>query len=385
MALNDIKFIKGQGGLGATLPNTDHKSGMIFLLKYLYDGTVPTVPFAYNTVASLADAVSKGITESVYPEAHYQISEFFRMQSDSTLHVMFGTAEDADFDFSEIETIQNNADGELRQVAVISDSAFNPADITIMQAVADTVYDNHKPLSIIYGASLAGEALSALANVRALQCPNVSVVIGMDGANAGKALYDAGKIVPCVGAVLGAVSRSAVNESIAWVQQFRMSQVELDVPAFANGELVKNVETYTLNQLNDYGYVFLRKHVGITGSYINENSTSDLATSDYAYINNVRTIDKAIRNTRTALLPKLNSPVTLTGAGKLALETIVDWENTAKNALEAMVRDGEISGYAVQINPDQDIAATSKLIINITLVIRGIARNVEVEIGYGTV
>jgi len=49
------------------------------------------------------------------------------------------------------------------------------------------------------------------------------------------------------------------------------------------------------------------------------------------------------------------------------------------------VRDGEISGYAVQINPDQDIAATSKLIINITLVIRGIARNVEVEIGYGTV
>jgi hypothetical protein len=207
----------------------------------------------------------------------------------------------------------------------------------------------------------------------------------MDGGAAGKALFDAGKIVPCAGAILGAVSKAAVNESIAWVEKFKMSAAELDVPAFANGDLVSETDETLLNTLNDYGYVFLRKHVGIAGSYINENSTCDLITSDYAYINNVRTIDKAIRNVRTVLLPKLNSPLTLTAVGKLDITTITDFENVAKNELENMVRNGEISAYKVKISPDQDVMATSLLIINIVLVIRGVARNIQVEIGYGTV
>jgi len=385
MALNDIKFIKGQGGLGAVLPNNDHKSGIVFLRSYPDGDPVPAVPFVYDRVSSVADAESKGITELAYPEEHYQVSEFFRLQPDSELHIMFGSAADADFDFEEVQTIQNNADGELRQVSVLTYLALQITNIPILQAVADTLFNEHKPLSIIYGADLTGIALTSLPNIRLQTSPNVSVVIGMDGAAAGKALYDAGKIVPCVGAVLGAVSRSSVNESIAWVQAFKMSAEELDTPAFANGVLYSETGTNLINTINDYGYIFLRKHVGIAGSYINENATCDLITSDYAYINNVRTIDKAIRDIRTVLLPKLNSPLTLTAAGKLDLETITDFTNVCDNALENMVKNGELSAYRVQINPDQDIMATSLLLVNITLVIRGVARNIEVEIGFGKI
>lgn len=385
MGLNDIKFIKGNGGLGAVLPNDDHKSGIVFLRGYALGGTPPAVPFTYSKISSLADAETKGITSVLYPEERYQISEFFRIQPDSELHVIFGAAEAGDYDFEELKTIQNNADGELRQVSVLTYSAFEITNIPVLQAVSDILSANHKPLSVIYASDFTGMTLSALTDLRSQASPSVSVLVGMDGGAAGKALFDAGKIVPCAGAILGAVSKAAVNESIAWVEKFKMSAAELDVPAFANGDLVSETDETLLNTLNDYGYVFLRKHVGIAGSYINENSTCDLITSDYAYINNVRTIDKAIRNVRTVLLPKLNSPLTLTAVGKLDITTITDFENVAKNELENMVRNGEISAYKVKISPDQDVMATSLLIINIVLVIRGVARNIQVEIGYGTV
>lgn len=385
MALNDIKFIKGQGGLGRTLANEDHKSGIVFLRSYAAGGSAPAVPFTYDKVTSVADAESKGITEAAYPEEHYQISEFFRIQPDSILHVIFGAAEDADYDFAEVTTLQNNADGELRQIAVMTFSAFELTNIPKLQTVASALEAAHKPDSILYAGDLTGMTLLNLPDLRDQNSPKVSVVIAMDGNADGKALFDGGKIVPAIGATLGAVSLAYVNENIAWVEKFKMSAEELDVPAFSNGELYKDTAEATLDQLNERGYIFLRKHIGIAGSYFNDSYTCDAITSDYAYIENNRTIDKAIRNVRTVLLPKLNSPVNLNPDGTLSLEVISDWTNKAENALEKMKKDGEISGYKVEIDPNQDIGSTSKLVVNITLVINGVARNVEVEIGYGTV
>ena len=383
MALNDIKFIKGQGGLGRTLPNEDHKSGIVFLRSFASGGSAPSIPFTYDTVTSVADAETKGITVALFPEEHYQISEFFRIQADSILHIIFGANEDANYDFSEITTLQNNADGDLRQIAVMTFSAFTITNVPKIQAVISALEVLHKALSIVYAGDLAGMTLLNLPDLRDQNSPDVSVIIGMDGNADGKALFDASKIVPCIGATLGAISKAKVNENIAWVEQFKMSAEELDVPAFSNGELVKATAEATLNQLNERGYVFLRKHIGIAGSYFNDSHTCEAITSDYAYIENVRTIVKAIRNVRTVLLPKLNSPVKLNADGTLTLETITDWTNKADNALEQMKIDDEISAFKVEINPVQNIGSTSKLVINITLVINGVARNIEVEIGYG--
>ena len=385
MSLNDITFTKGQGGLGRTIPNSDHKSGIVFLHSYPNAGAPPATPFTTEAISSLGDAVSKGLTEALFPAEYYQLKEFFRVQPDSILYVHFGAAEEAAYDFAEITTLQNYANGELRQIAVMTYSAFVDTNVELIQAVALALENDHKPVSILFAADLTGMIIADLVDLRAKASPLVSVVIGMDGDNDGKALFDAGKIVPCIGAALGAVSVAAVNENIAWVEKFNMALVELDVPAFANGDLVKATDKAVLSQLNERGYIFLKKHIGITGSYFNDSPTCDLATSDYAFIENVRTIDKGIRNVRTALLPKLNSPQLLNGDGTLTLETITDWTNKADNALEQMKKDGEISGYKVEIDPVQDVASTSKITIHITLVINGVARNVEVEIGYGTI
>ena len=74
--------------------------------------------------------------------------------------------------------------------------------------------------------------------------------------------------------------------------------VELDTVAFSNGVTYESTPTSQLNTLTDYGYCFLRKLVGFTGSYNNQPNTSTTFTNDYRYIYNNRTIDKAVRQVR---------------------------------------------------------------------------------------
>jgi len=61
MALNDIKFNKGQGGLGRPLAGQDYVSGIIF---YTQDGNLPsgfTTTDRIKEVFSIADAENLGI------------------------------------------------------------------------------------------------------------------------------------------------------------------------------------------------------------------------------------------------------------------------------------------------------------------------------------
>jgi predicted Zn-dependent protease len=66
MGLNDVTFIKGQGGLGRPLPGEDFISGLLFYIN--------TLPSGFSTsnrvqqIFSLADAVALGINLSYSDE-----------------------------------------------------------------------------------------------------------------------------------------------------------------------------------------------------------------------------------------------------------------------------------------------------------------------------
>lgn len=380
--MNDINIVLSNDKLKNALPNEDHVSGIIFLRSYATGGTAPATPFVKSKVLDLADAITQGITELAYPEEYYQIKRFFEKQANSYLYIMFGAAEEAAFDFSEITDLQNYADGKLRQVLIMTFSAFDDTNITLIQAECDSLFELHKPVFCLYAADLTAMTLSSFTDARLNESYDVSVIIGMDGAGSGKTLFDAGKIVTAGGLGLAAVSLAAVSESIAWVQKFNMtsSDNEFDEPAFANGDLVKETGDTLLTQLENFGYIFLRKHVGISGSYWNDNSTCDLITSSYAYMNARRTAHKASRNIRTYVLPKLSSPLTFESTGKLSQATIVDLKNTASRALEEMYRNAEISSFTVDIDPNQDALASSLVIINVTIVMNGVARNFSIKL-----
>lgn len=389
--MNDVTFTKSNGNLLRTLSGEDHISGIMFLTP---NGTALPAGFGSDEIKQITDiydAEAKGITSSAsaYKILHYHINEFFTQNPGATLYVQI-IAEPAvgSPDFEEIKELQAFAGGKIRQVGVFTDNTFATSQVTLLQGVADDLEDDHMPLSILFtGDFHAVSDLSTLSDLRALAAPNVSVCFGQDGAGDGNTLYeDKDVTVGCLGAALGALSRASVSESIAFVKNFNLVHGdENDSPALGEGTLVKDLTTTVLNGINTKGYIFMKKFVGLTGSYFNDNHTCDTVTSDYAYIDNVRIIDKAIRNIRTYLLPELNGKLQLDpDDGTLSVPTIKYFEALAKRPLAQMQNEGDLSGYDVHIDPDQDVLSTSTLDIQVSLVINGVARNITVDIGFAT-
>jgi hypothetical protein len=254
--------------------------------------------------------------------------------------------------------------------------------------VAETLETEHQPVSVLFTADFSAIAdLTSLPDLHSLMAPKVSVLFGQDGNAKGKALFtDTGKTVGILGATLATVSLANVSENIGWPRKFKpVTGTELDMPAFAEGSLLKELDQTVIQEINDKGYIFLLKHVGLSGSYFNDSFTADLITSDYAYIENNRTIDKAIRGIRTYLLPELNSPLRLDAdTGHLAVDTVKYMESLASKPLEQMQADGDLSAFDIYIDPSQDVVSTNKLTVNVTLVINGVARTIEVLIGLAT-
>jgi len=352
---------------------------------YLNTGT-PIIVTITGAIAGTITQFTGGVF-SKFALFYYMISEFFRIQNQGVLYVGF-FAIPAPYTFSEITSMQSFANGNLRQIGVLKDSAsaFATADLTLIDGICKANDALHKPLSALYAADLTGTTdISTLPDLSTLAANKSMSVIGMDGGGQGYFLYlTSGKSVPCLGTQLGEAAFVKVSESIAWVQKCNLSNgAEMEVLAFANGQLSTSISDNLLSSLNDRRYVFAKKFVGISGSYFNDSHCAIASNSDYAQLENNRTIDKAIRGIYTTLLPSLNGPLQLNASdGTLSETTIAYLETQAEGPLAQMVRDGELSGYAVVINPSQNVLSTSKIVISVQLVINGVARIIEVPIGF---
>jgi Protein of unknown function (DUF2586) len=322
---------------------------------------------------------------------HYHISEYFRLQPKGDLFVSF-QAYPSTWDFAEITQIQNFANGRIRQIGVwVKWRAFSTADI---QAISDQIKDNcdanHKPLSALYSGKVSsGTDLTTLTNLNTLDANKCSAVIGQDGAGKGDYLYQSTGAtaisISNIGATLGAIAKAAVSDSIEWIGKFNVSNgTECDTPAFVNGQKISEVSQGTLVLLDNYRYVFLLKYVDLAGSYFNDSHTAVIETSDYAYIENNRTIDKAIRGIYSSVLPALGSPIVLNADGTLTDTSIAYFTSLAELNLTQMVRDTELSNFQVLINSTQDVLSTGKLVIAVELLPVGVARSIQVNIGFVT-
>lgn len=343
----------------------------------------------YSSGATLAGTITQftGGVASKYAVWHYHISEYFRLQPQGNIYVGI-FAVPSPYTFTEITTVQAFAGGKIRQIGIFKDSAaFASGDITAIHNVCAANAVAHKELVALYGADISGTAdISTLADLSALTANYCTAVISQDGGAIGAQLYySTAKSVTTLGAALGAVARAKVSHSIAWIAQFNISNgTECDVLAFANGVLFSHssITDSLLSSLQDKRYLFLRKFVGIAGSYFNENPTSVALSSDYAYITDNRTMQKATRGIYASVLPALNSPITLNSNGTLSDEAVAYFEGLAEGPLFEMVRNGELSGFAVTVNTQQNVLSTGILVINVTLVQIATGRNIVVNIGY---
>lgn len=349
----------------------------------------------YSTV--IVGTIAGTLTQNVVPGVAsllaiywYHISEYFRIQPQGNLYVGF-YAIPSSYIFAEVTTMQNFSGGIIRQFAVyINGSAYSSTYITNANAVAETLRNNHMPCDILIGGDISAVSdLSTLTDLSGLNSRKESLIIAQDGYNYGFALWKAyGKSITALGAALGTVALAKVSESIAWKGKFNLSAgpgLENDVAAFANGQNYSDVFNATPNlitQLQNYRYIYFVKNVGSNGTFFNDSHTCTLQSSDYAFIENNRTIDKAERNLYAFYLPKVSGPLTLNADGTLTDVTVYDFQGVGETALDQMVSDGELSGRKVTVNPAQNVQSTNTIVIAVQLLGVGVARNITVNIGF---
>ncbi len=333
-------------------------------------------------------AFSGGLASTRIVE-HYQISEFFRLNPNGVLWVMYQTTPNI---WGNINLLQNQSSNSIRQFGVYNVAGTQSSGITTdldnIQVVGNTMFGNYTPASVIYSPNIYNTSdLTTLPNLRARSDNYVSCVIGQDGGNTGAflSLYSS-QSVTAYGAVLGLVSVSKVSDNIGWVGKYPISpgSGELSVPAI--GQFLYST-TYAnsyglLNQLDGYGYIFAMTRPNIVGSFVNNAHVCISVTSDYAYIERNRTIDKVIRNSYLELSPLVNSPLVLNSDGTLAPQTITIFEDAEKPSLDAMVQAGEISAYKIIIDPTQNVQTTNTIAVVLQIVGVGVAMNIVVTVGY---
>ena len=181
---------------------------------------------------------------------------------------------------------------------------------------------------------------------------------------------------------MGSVSKASVSDNIGWVSKFNLVGAEFQDPGFIDGTTASSKAKSLLNTLDGYAYIFLRKFVGSNGTYHSYSYTTTVETSDFQTIENNRTYDKAFRGIYASLLPQVNSPLFVDDAGKLEAGTVAYFKTLAGSALKIMEDSKELSGYLVDIDPDQNVLATSKIEVTAKIQPVGVAKTIEVKLGF---
>lgn len=382
MPLNNISFETVAGGLGRLPAGEDHISAIVMPLV--------SSPAAWGTAigkryVSTEEAEQDLITaDSVnYGLLHYFISEYFRMSGPSELYVV--NESDASFNADKFNEITA---GKVRQIFWYGTNTFATiaAKVGTLKTFAAALEAAFVPAVIITNIKDEATAVtSGVTDLRALNADNISVLVSGDGSGKGKALATslAIKYINGGGALLGALSRAAVHENIGWVGKFPLAtSTDYQDVYLSDGQKVRAVAATLLDAIDGKGYIFQRNIAGVTGSYFQDTHTCTLSSSDYAFIENVRTIQKAKRVIRTQLIPDLNSPLTVNADGTLSPDTVKYFENQTSRPLNLMLNAEEISAFSVFVDPLQNVLTESKLKIQVRIVPRGVARNILVNIGY---
>lgn len=391
-----------------------------------------TTALAFATTATGAATVTQltGGVSSEYYILHHHISEFYRMQPAGVLWV--GLYAQGTYDGTEIKTVQDYAVGDIRQMAVhIPHETIATSHITASQTYADTLETENRPLSLIVSASYTGKTLATISNLSTLDSERVSAPVNIDGnwlqtaysdaepysigdkvtflswvyvckkaSSGGNDPFDGdywtnisfnvkkyeGVICADVGTVLGTVALASVHQNIGATDPtvgFNLASGNIYSEAgLATGDLYNDLSIAQKSTLEGQQYIFPRTYDGFAGIYFNDSWTATLRTSDYATIENVRTMDKSVRNIRVSELPLVNSPLHVQSDGTLDNITIANFQNAAEGPLDAMKADGEISDYTVIVDPDQDVLSTSKVTITEKIIPAGVAREIENNIGF---
>lgn len=390
----DVVFNRSGGNIERPLEGKDHVSGLLFYCDFAtYESSdanlVTNGVVKFSSEKEAQEYFAKKNLSGIFSKiVMHNISSFFGYNIRGELYVCVVAKPSGANLYNEIAQMQKVAAGEIRQIGVWD---FNYADsrlednIKNIQKQADVMEIQSSPLSVILAPRVLFSSMPKIEG----DYKNVSVVVGFDMldptakdvANKVALLGKQGEVgVSSLGVYLGVLSKMKVHESVASVKRARLN-IPYNSLAVANNILLSSVSDSVLQELDKNKYLFIRAYNGVKGVYISDSHT--LGKGDYNTIESVRTMDKAVRNIRARLIMELGSPLYIDAeTGKLDPATVKHLEVVAGKELEVMQKAGEISGWSVEIDPNQDVLGTSTVEFVIKKVPVGVFRKGVVNIGY---
>jgi hypothetical protein len=373
MALPNISFANQNGALGNLNIGADSTS-----VLYFHELTSPFSSVKYQAFLNIKQVEAAGITkgDANYGVVHYHALEFFRTSANGAiLGICFGKNVVAVL----YDALVVAAKGEVRQVGVFSTSF--PTSVTNWQTFSESL-----EVEGIYNTVFieGGYAQSSFAYNTGIATNKSRVaIVGAgcyDGVSAQIAESMNAYAMSSLGAVLGLCAKAKVHECIGWVNKFNLSDgIENEKVKLFDGQAATKANT---ELIDGYGYLVMMKHTGIFGTFLSNSKTLTDPDDDYAYIERHRTMGKAKRLIRKALLPSINSPLYVSADGKLSVNTVKEFEGYCNQSMTKMQGAGEVSAYRVSIDANQNVLATNTLYIQLEIVPVGVARNIVVNIGF---
>lgn len=390
----------------ATLTLIAPKSlGIYFNTGTPYTFTVTPIGTPVNTFAFGTQTLGVSGTASVFADAYYQISEYYRINPTGNLWIGFISASSS---FQEILALQLASGNQLRQMWIADTDVTRGAVANLLattQSIQSIVNNitNTTPIEVVYRPNIAvltSSTLSTLPNGQLNTATNnVQVIITQDGSANGALLFlESGYSISNVGAKLGTLSASRLSASDA--QPIPINNVsdgiENNVAALSNGTLISALSISLFQQLfgttssntSGYAYIgFIQYPGNVSGTFWTGNTMFITNASRYAFMNDNRVWDAITRILQTTYIPQINSEIQYNNDGTINSSSIGYLQNLGVNAITA----GMISGYnpplisgtpIVSISADQDVQATNTLNIGVGTLENGIVRNIAITNGF---
>lgn len=393
---------KLDGGIGRTAPQ-------LYMVSALILGGVAASGLALNTTSDklkrIEDLEALGIDASYDTTnnvlVYHHVSEFFRINPNGELYIRLvaqGTSMTTmcDKTNTHLKTLLADTNGEVRQVGVVLNplttytstlSGGLDADvgtaIAKAQELAEEEFGLKRPVQIlIEGREFNGTVASAT-DLRTSSSENVHVTILQDLDVADNHAIHAD--YAAVGTTLGAMSLAKVSENIGWTGKFNLQDTRNGAfvkPGLSNNASISSYEA-DFDTLTTKGYLFGRNYPGQAGVFFDSFPTCTALTSDYAYGENQRTIQEAIRLVYNALFPRVNSPIQIDpDTGQIDNAVAKAFEADANKALAVLAQSGDVSGFDSYVDPTQDVQSTGKIKVDIKVVPISTARELTVSIGF---
>lgn len=191
-----------------------------------------------------------------------------------------------------------------------------------------------------------------------------------------------------IGLLVGRIAECPVQRHIGRVKDgaLSVSKVYID----DEDPSIADVET-----LHDKGYITFRCFTGKGGYYFTDDCLACAISDDYRSIARRRTIDKAYRIAYITMLENVNDEIPITNEGYLVPSVVKSWEAEMVAAIvNQMTAQGELgadpdnsadNGVQCYINPEQQIASTSRIAVQLKVKPYGYSKYIDVELGFTTI